>query len=330
MKPQRPVLGRGLSALIPTPSEGRFQKRGGLMTCSVDEIDPSPFQARRSFDEEKIDRLAESVRVRGLLQPLIVRKVENRYQLIAGERRWRAAKKAGLNEVPIVVKDWGDGDVMAIGLVENLQREDLNPIDEALGYQALIEEHGWTHQRLSQEVGKDRTTVTNTLRLIHLPLPIQQALMEGVLTEGHARALLGLPNEKAMLQLADRIVREGLSVRQVEAIVREGSERAPKKRSGRASKDIYLRQLEEDWTRALGTKVCIHPKKKGGVIEISYYSDSDLNRLQAQFFGRHKKEEKNDVRSEQEERRGDTQPTADSAQDPSPQRFDERDPWKGE
>jgi ParB family chromosome partitioning protein len=222
-----------------------------------------------------------------VLQPLIVRKVGERYQLIAGERRWRAAQKAGLAEVPILVKDWGDSDAMAVGLVENLQREDLNSIEEALAYQALIEEHQWTHDRLSQEVGRDRTTVTNSLRLLKLPIEIQKMLVEGRLSEGHARPLLALEDKKGMIALAERTIREGLSVRQVEALVRERI--GPKKgrdKIASVKKDPYVRQLEEGWTRALGTKVAIVPRGPGGTLQISYYSNADLERLGSKLLGK--------------------------------------------
>ncbi|MFH1373544.1 MAG: ParB/RepB/Spo0J family partition protein [bacterium] len=273
------VLGKGIEALIPgdnktTADTGRYRM------VPVDRIAPNPLQPRRHFDETGLLQLAESFRHHGIIQPLLVRSGEDGFVIIAGERRLRAARLAGMTEVPVVMEDDVDETrMLELALVENLQREDLNPLEAATAYRELIERCGLTQQQLSERVGKSRTAVTNVLRLLGLPEPIKQMIREGRLSEGHARAILTAGSEAQMLALARRAVRETLSVRDVE---KQASRRQQPGRSRRrvdpafAETETYLKQL-------FGTSVRIYRGRKKGRIEIEYYGDSDLDRLLGLF-----------------------------------------------
>src|SRR5437763_16962934 len=222
---KRPALGRGLGALIPG---GCPAERKGVMNLGIEEIRPDRSQPRRHFDEAHIEELAESIRSRGVLLPLIVRRAESGYVLVAGERRWRAAQRAGLREVPVMIREVSEKESFELALIENIQREDLNPIEEEEAYKRLIEEHGLTQEELAARVGKDRSTVANALRLLRLPEAIKQAIVAGQLSMGHARALLALPDETDLRRAAEKVIGENLSVRAVEALVqRLKSKRLP-------------------------------------------------------------------------------------------------------
>lgn len=267
---ERRVLGRGLEALIP-PGEGK-----GLVEVPLEEISPNVFQPRKRFDDRKLKELAASMKAHGVLSPVILRQVKGGYELVAGERRVRAAKLAGLKGVPALIREVSDAGMLELALIENIQREDLNPLEEAEVYRRLIEEFGLTQEELAERVGRDRSSIANALRLLRLPKRIQEDLALGVLTEGHARALLGLQRERDQLKARDQIVKGGLSVRATEALVRRLKE--PRGLAG-ARTDPDLRALEEAFQEALGTKVRITKKGKGGVIEVEYYSQEDLERL---------------------------------------------------
>jgi len=273
----RKALGRGLNALLRTVET----TTAGLAEVAVDQIDANPFQPRRTFSADKLKELADSIRASGLVQPVLLRRADGRYQLIAGERRWRAARQAGLTVIPAVVREIGDRDALELALTENLLREDLNPLEAAQGYAALQQNHGLSHEEIAEHLGLDRSTVTNTLRLLRLPPEVQQMIAEGEISAGHARALLGLDSAAAQLQLAQLIVKQGLSVRQVENLVAlRGSNSAKKPGASEApSLDANVRAAVLEMERTLGTRVKVHGDEKRGKIEIGYFSAEDLNRI---------------------------------------------------
>ena len=278
---QKKVLGRGLGALIPQRSE---VASAALAQIPLDRIAANPYQPRKAFDEKSIDELTRSVREHGIVQPLVVsRTSDNRYRLIAGERRLRAALKAGLQSVPAVIKDLQqESDALQIALIENIQREDLNPIEEANAYHQLHDDFGLTQEEISRRVGKERSTVANFLRLLKLPEPVKQLLASGQLTMGHARALLSLDSAKKQQQLADRVVRSSLNVRQTEVLAAGATKKAKREKP----KDVFTRDAEEKLTRALRTKVDIDRRRRGGVIHIRFASEDDLMRIFDDLTGR--------------------------------------------
>jgi len=271
-------LGRGLNALLHTVET---TSPAGLAEVAVDLIDANPFQPRRTFSADKLKELADSIRASGVVQPVLLRRADERYQLIAGERRLRAARLAGLTAIPAVVREIGDRDALELALTENLLREDLNPIEAAQGYALLQQKHGLSHEEIAERLGLDRSTVTNTLRLLRLPPEVQQMITEGAISAGHARALLGLESAAAQLQLANLIVKQGLSVRQVENLVALRTSNPPQKKDeGEAPKiDPNMRAAVLEMERTLGTRVKVHGDEKRGKIEISYFSAEDLNRI---------------------------------------------------
>ncbi len=273
----RKALGRGLNALLRTVET----TTAGLAEVAVDQIDPNPFQPRRNFSTDKLKELSDSIRVSGLVQPVLLRRADDRYQLIAGERRWRAARQAGLTAIPAVVREIGDQDALELALTENLLREDLNPLEAAEGYAALQQKHGLSHEEIAEHLGLDRSTVTNTLRLLRLPPEVQQMVSEGAISAGHARALLGLESAAAQSQLAQLIVKQGLSVRQVENLVAmRGSKPSEKNDPAEAPKlDANVRAAVLEMERTLGTRVKVQGDENRGKIEISYFSAEDLNRI---------------------------------------------------
>ena len=275
-------LGRGLGALIPGASEPRLETDGGALSfrVEVDRITPSPFQPRRTFDEAKIDELAASIRNQGIIQPLVVRRKGDGYELIAGERRWRAAMRAGLTQVPIVVRDASDHEALQLALVENLQREDLNPIEEANGYRRLLEEFQWSQEEMAEKVGKSRPAIANSMRLLSLPTEVQQEVSSGNLPAGQARALLGLHSEPLILSAYREVLAKGLSTRETEKLVRHLLLGRRRRRQVPLI-DPDLRSIVEELQRLLGTRVRLLPKARSarGKIEIEYYSLPDLDRI---------------------------------------------------
>jgi ParB family transcriptional regulator, chromosome partitioning protein len=271
-------LGRGLGALIPEPEQ---EETKGLFHCGIEEIHPSRFQPRKHFDESKLQELVDSIKEQGVLEPLLVRKVTEGYELIAGERRWRAAQKAGLREIPVLVKEMGDRDALVASLIENLQRDDLNPLEEAGAYQRLIEEFGISQEELGIRVGKDRTTVTNTLRLLKLPPEVKEQLLQNRISSGHARAILSLEPREKQRELCGLVVQKGLSVREAEALAKRWAK--PKRASTQEKKggdlESQLNALGDSLRRYLGTKVRVVSRGKQGRIEIEYYSFDDLERI---------------------------------------------------
>ncbi len=272
----RKALGKGLDALFPgqrSPGEALHQQAVG-----IDEIVPNPDQPRRHFDEEALTTLADSIARRGLLQPLLVRRVAGRYELIAGERRLRAARRAGIPTVPVIVRDAPAEERLELALIENLLRENLTPLEEAEAYQQLLERHELTHDELASRVGKSRPAITNALRLLALPEAVKAQVESGKLSAGHARAVLTVEGRDAQVAFAREIVTE--QVPKSEAERRAAARRArPPRRAGGGAADLHVRGVAEELTRGLGTRVQITRRARGGAIEIQFYSDGELDRL---------------------------------------------------
>ena len=272
-------LGRGLNALLGDPD---LQPQGeGSVSLPISQVEPGLNQPRKRFEPEALADLADSIRIHGIIQPLTVRRLASGYyQIIAGERRWRAAKEAGLTEVPAIIIEADDRKVMELGLIENLQREDLNPAEEARGYQSLMEDYGLTQEQVAQRMGKSRPAVANTLRLLALPEDLMQLVEEGQLSAGHARAILGAPNAELQRQAAKKVIEEQLSVRQTEALVKAlQREKREKSKPQGGDLSLYLGELEKTLSGQLGRKVKISHKGKKGRIELEYYDTQDLEDL---------------------------------------------------
>jgi ParB family transcriptional regulator, chromosome partitioning protein len=291
MTTKRTALGKGLAALIPELGQ---EESKTLLYCGIEEILPNRSQPRKHFDDTKLKELAESIKEKGILEPLVVRKVAQGYEIIVGERRWRAAQKAGLKEVPVLVKEAEDREALEISLVENLQRENLNPVEEAEGFRRLIEDFGLHQEDLGVRVGKDRTTIANTLRLLKLPAEVLGQLRQNRITPGHARAILSLETREKQKELCTLILQKGLSVREAEGLAKRWS----KKRSrivgserGRGEWVTQLTSLQDLLRKHLATKVKITPKGKRGKIEIEYYSFEDLDRIIEAITGSAKSDE---------------------------------------
>ena len=265
-------------------AEEEMDEKGRILMLKLDLVQPNKEQPRKTFDEEKINELAESIKNYGVLQPLLVQKNDSFYEIIAGERRWRAAKAAGLKEVPAVLKEYSKQEAMEISLIENVQRADLNPIEEALGYRQLIDEFGLTQEEIAVRVAKSRTAITNTMRLLKLDEQIQNMLVQGVITSGHARALLSLEDAQMQLKAAKEILDKKLSVRETERLVKRLQKEASGEKKEEKKKDetlaLIYQDLEDRMTSVMGTKVSIHNKDKNkGRIEIEYYSEAELERI---------------------------------------------------
>ncbi len=277
----RKALGRGLGALL--SAEGAATATEDANEFPIDRIDPSALQPRVHFDDAKLEELAQSIRANGVVQPLLIRPKGDRFELIAGERRWRAAQLAGLTKIPAVLRDVSDDKILELALIENIQREDLNPIEEALAYKKLIETLGLTQETVAERVGRDRSYVTNYLRLLRLPEDIQQLVQVGRLSTGHARTLIALEDADVQRRLARRIIEQDLSVRATERLVRSRLEERPSKtkRGAVEPPDANVRAAESRLRRQLGTQVRIVRAKGGsaGRIELEFYSDADLDRL---------------------------------------------------
>lgn len=278
--PKKQALGRGLDALIPDVGDSDFEPTA-FFYCDIDAIRPNPYQPRRSFTKEELRSLAESIKTKGVIQPLVVRSASSGYELIVGERRWRSSRMAGLKQVPVVVKDVSSAEMLEMALVENIQREDLNPLEKAEAYHRLMKEFGLTQEKVAKRVGQDRSTVANFLRLRSLPKPIQTDIINNTLSMGHARALLGAQTPAQQKTAWRRMVSGNLSVRAAEALVKKlkaGKGKLSKSRPV-TSEDIYFESMADDLTRHLGTKVRIVRGGKRGRLEIEFYGNDDLDRL---------------------------------------------------
>jgi len=272
---KRMALGKGLGALIP----GIEREKGELFLCGIEEIVPSRRQPRKRFHEDGIKELAESIREKGVLEPLLVRKSGDGYELIVGERRWRAAQRAGLTEVPVLLKDVSDREALEMGLVENLQREDLGVLEEAEGYRQLIDEFQFTQEELAGRIGKDRSSVTNTLRLLRLPVEVKERLADSSLSPGHGRALLGLSSNEDQKEACQIVIRKDLSVRATERLVKRWKKKEPAAAAFEESDDFEWKRLQEELRKFLSTRVHISGGGKRGKIEIEFYSLAELQRL---------------------------------------------------
>jgi ParB family chromosome partitioning protein len=276
MVEKRPALGRGLSALIPSapatpPASARPQE------LDIDLLTPNPFQPRTAMDDEKIEALARSIRSTGVIQPIVVRKTAAGYEIVAGERRWRASQRAGLLKVPVVVRDMPDDQLLAAALIENIQREDLNAMEEAHAYRRLASEFHLTQEQIADAVGKDRSSIANIVRLLKLPHEMRESVASGALAMGHARALLSLPDEAAQLRVGREVVAKQLSVRETETLVKKTlTPDGPREES---PKDVHTRAAEDALRFAMGTRVRIIRKRKGGRIEIDFGSEDELQRI---------------------------------------------------
>lgn len=275
---ERKALGKGLGALIPEkePESGQENK---IINVQTGQIKANPFQPREDFDNASIEELAQSIREKGVIQPLLVRRKGDDYELIAGERRLRAASLLNLKEVPILIKDVDDQESLEMALIENIQRENLNPIEEARAYQYLIEKFNLTQERIGQVLGKARVSVTNILRLLKLPQEIQEELKKGRISFAHGRALLELDDENAQRKLTQEIISKGLTVSQLESLIKMHRPKGFKRRMGQSQREPYLAVLEEELQHLLATKVRISKRKKRGHILIEFYSQEDMERI---------------------------------------------------
>ena len=278
MVEKRPALGRGLSALIPdSPPPVAAPATGRALEVDIDLLRPNAFQPRTHIDDDRIEELARSIRSNGIIQPILVRRAGNGYEIVAGERRWRAAQRAGLLKVPLVIREIPDDRLLAVALIENIQREDLNPIEEAVAYRRLSDEFHLTQEQIADAVGKDRSSIANYVRLLRLPQEVRANLASNALSMGHARALLAIADEQAQLRLARDVVARSLSVRETEALVKKAA--APAAAKPAKPVDVHTRAAEDKLRLALGTRTRIVRKGKGGRIEIDFASEGELQRI---------------------------------------------------
>lgn len=286
--PKRKALGRGLAALIPGAepaaaasgdSNSRPNEDSGLRTLAIERIRPNPAQPRKFFEPDALQELAESIQTHGILQPIVVRRTGDTYEIVAGERRWRAAGKAGLREIPAIVKEFAEADVLAVALVENIQRRDLDPLEEADAYRRLISEYALSHDQLAQAVGKSRSAVTNALRLLNMPQPILEHLSAGRLSAGHARAILTLQDSADAVKLADDAAHRKLSVRETEHRARSLRLSKKKVASGTVARSRAEQALEDRLQKELGTRVRLHHRAGKGKLEVSFHSLEHLDQL---------------------------------------------------
>lgn len=278
MKAKKSALGKGLGALIPeSPEERKFEDKNKVNEVDINKVSPNKNQPRKNFDDEKLNELAVSIKENGIIQPIIVKKSGDYYQIIAGERRWRAARIAGLKKVPIIEKELTEREVMEISLIENLQREDLNPIEEAIAYKKLIDEFSLTQEEIAKKLGKSRPVIANSMRLLNLDSRVIQYIIEGIISEGHGRVIVGINNCDIQYEVAKKVIDEGLNVRQTERLVK--SIETKKNIKEKEKKDIFIKEIENRLKLVLGTKVVISKGRKKSKIEIEYYSKDDLERI---------------------------------------------------
>ena len=275
---KRKALGKGLSALIPD-ADKLEEGEGEYFQCSIEAIEPNPYQPRQDFGGPELNELVDSVKEKGIITPLLVTKSEKGYYLIAGERRWRAAQKAGLERVPVVVRETTPIESLELALIENIHRKDLNPLEEAMAYKRWLDDTNTTQETLAQRLGKDRSTITNMLRLLQLPRIIRKDLIDGRLSMGHARVLAGIKDPTEQKSIRDLIIKKALSVRQVENLVKKKDVSRRKTKNKNTEREHYLESLSENLKRSLGTKVDIRNRNGQGSIVIYYYSDEELGRI---------------------------------------------------
>lgn len=277
---ERKALGKGLSALIPELTvEGAKRKKEEILYVHTEQIKPNPFQPREDFDQENIEELAQSIKEKGIIQPLLVRRRGDNYELIAGERRLRACNYLGLKELPVIVREVSDQDSLELALIENIQREELNPIEEAHAYQHLMDKFQVTQEKISEVLGKSRVSITNTLRLLKLPHEIQMEMKKGRISFAHGRALLEIEDSNYQRKMTQDIITKGLSVRELENLIKSVRPRAIKRDIGKGQREPLVAILEEQLQHALATKVRISKRKKRGHINIEFYSPEDLQRI---------------------------------------------------
>jgi len=279
---ERKALGKGLGALIP---ETAVDPRNEIINVQTERIKPNPFQPREDFNDQAIADLSQSIKEKGVIQPLLVRRRGDYFELIAGERRLRAAKLLNINELPVIVKDVDDQDSLELALIENIQREELNPIEEAHAFKYLIDKFQVSQERISEVMGKARVTITNILRLLNLPREIQEEIKKGRISFAHGRALLELDDENQQRRLAQEVIAKGLSVRELENILKSSRPRGAKRRIMPGARDPHIAVLEEELQHALATKVRISKQKKRGHISIEFFSQEDLERIAAIIRG---------------------------------------------
>jgi ParB family chromosome partitioning protein len=275
MVEKRPALGRGLSALIPDSPPPAAADRS--LEIDTDLLRPNKFQPRTQMDDERIEELSRSIRANGIIQPIVARKVDGGYEIVAGERRWRAAQRAGLLKVPVVVRDIPEERLLAVALIENIQRQDLNPIEEGHAYRRLADEFRLTQEEIADAVGKDRSSIANYVRLLRLPQEVRGHVASGTLSMGHARALLGVSDEDAQVKFARTILTGNLSVRETEALIRKAQE--PREAKPEPVKDVHTRAAEDKLRLSLGTRVRIVRTRKGGKVEIDFGNEDELQRI---------------------------------------------------
>jgi ParB family transcriptional regulator, chromosome partitioning protein len=288
MAEKRPALGRGLSALIPIAPPPLAPRERDVPAqrpsdVDVDLLRPNPRQPRMQIDDARLEELAQSIRSHGVIQPILVRRADDGFEIVAGERRWRAAQRAGLLKIPVVIREIADDQLLAVALIENIQREDLNPIEEAHAYRRLADEFHLTQEQIADAVGKDRSSIANTVRLLRLPQEVRGNVASNALSMGHARAILALADEAAQLRLARDVIARGLSVRETEALVKKAG--APEEKKPEKKIDVHTRAAEDKLRMSLGTRVRINRKGKGGRIEIEFVNEDELHRLYEKLTG---------------------------------------------
>lgn len=274
-------LGKGLGALIPEENleQQSSNNENGINLISINLIKPTVDQPRKSFDEEKIIQLSESIKEHGIIQPIILKREGKTYNIVAGERRWRAAKIAGIKEIPSIIMDLSDKEILEVSLIENIQRQDLNPIEEAIAYRKLLEDFNLTQEQLSSRIGKSRTAIANCLRLLNLDKRVQEYLIDGVITEGHGRAILSIEDKNLQYKLAQNVIDEGLSVRETEKLIKSFINEKKKLEPQEKKINPYYIDIKDKLESLFETKVLLMDKKNKGRIEIEYYSQEDLQRI---------------------------------------------------
>lgn len=281
---KKSALGKGLGALIPEVGDKIINEdeKNKVINVDINQVSPDKDQPRKSFDEEKLEQLACSIREHGIIQPILVRKENNYYKIIAGERRWRAARLAGLKKIPILEKVLDKKQTMEISLIENLQREDLNPVEEARAYKRLMDEFNITQEEIASRIGKSRPTISNTMRLLSLDSRVLNYLVDGTLSEGHGKTIVSIESNDMQYEISKKIIDEGLNVRQTEALIKNIHNLKTKVKD-KIAKDIYIKDIEDKLKTLLGTKVSINKGRKKGKIEIEYYNNDDLERIIEMF-----------------------------------------------